>query len=165
MLLFCHVKRWTLVHVLYWGGSRAIFPPVRRIHCISAPILTLPGLHCTYCEDGELDTPSASMKLSLGVATMYSKFPQDIDSKDDGDRQPAVIDSHVDNVLPMYAARNSDIGDGCEEKFNGGPENYKGASLVQMAFLQLMTQKVMQAVANCPDALKLMDSDSRTDKE
>jgi hypothetical protein len=96
---------------------------------------------------------------------MYSKFPQDIGSNDDSDQQPTVVEFNVDNVVPMYAARNSDVGEFRQEKFKNSPENYQGASLVQMAFLQLMTQKVMEAVANCPDALKLMDSDSRPDQE
>ena len=98
---------------------------------------------------------------------MFSKIPYDPITN--GDQSPDV-DREVDNVLLSQSVKDAHVEQDApveqeahvEQDDNESSDNSIepdiGISAVHMAFLQLMTQKVMEANAKCPDTLKLLNT-------
>ena len=97
---------------------------------------------------------------------MYSRFPQDRASSDDSDSQSTDIEQLTDKVISINCDQNIDaIRTLMGEATENAPGAALGANTAQMAYLQLMTQKVMDAVVNNPDVIKLMNSAIRKDQD
>ena len=98
---------------------------------------------------------------SAGVANMFSKIPYYPNTS--GDQSPDV-DREVDNVLLSQSVKDAHVEQEAPVKNDNNESNDNsiepdiGISAVHMAFLQLMTQKVMEANAKCPDTLKLLNA-------
>ena len=86
---------------------------------------------------------------------MFSKIPYDPITN--GDQSPDV-DREVDNVLLSLSVKDAHVEQDDNESSDNSIEPDIGISAVHMAFLQLMTQKVMEANAKCPDTLKLLNA-------
>lgn len=89
---------------------------------------------------------------------MYSRSPSDGDSCDDSVHRLANTDCDVE---PVDRTSDSGISHIAREE----SDLDQGPSVLQMAFLQLMTQKVIEATANCPEVLEQLNSNIRTDKD
>jgi len=70
-----------------------------------------------------------------------------MESDEDGGRQ---LDS--DSVVPISQVQCND---------DGESDTDQSLTLVQVAFLELMTRKVIEAAADCPDVLKLLNESVR----
>lgn len=95
---------------------------------------------------------------------MFSKIPQNIGSANDAVNQPAEFDREVDEQTREHSDRHSDVVHQCHGNASELSSAESVASVAQMAFLQLMARKVMEATVNSPEAVKLMNSAIRRDK-
>ena len=97
---------------------------------------------------------------------MLSKFPQDGASNDEDDNRSTVVEIDADEVISIHCDKLPNGGQSpIEEPSGHAPGAVLGANTAQMAYLQLMTQKVMDAVANNPDVLKIINSAIRNDQD
>ena len=97
---------------------------------------------------------------------MYSRFPQDRATSDDNNSQLSDVEQLTDKVISINCDQNIDaIRTLIAEATDNAPGAALGANTAQMAYLQLMTQKVMYAVVNNPDVIKLMNSAIRKDQD
>lgn len=110
---------------------------------------------------------------------MYNRIPPDGIASEDG-IQTAVetdcggnaLEHIVENILEriddvQHIDSNSCHGqsDILQENTVSKVDSDQDASVLQMAFIQMMTQKVLEATRNHPDILEQVNSKIRTDRE
>ncbi len=95
---------------------------------------------------------------------MYSKFSKDSASSGDSAHESGNVncDSESPDIDDRHAS--NDVSQVIHEKALGGSDFSQGPSVLQMAFLRLMTQKVIEATANNSAVLKDLNARIRKDR-
>lgn len=100
---------------------------------------------------------------------MFSRFPSDKGYSDEDNHQTADTDAaangEFDNVVAFDRSQLKSATTPDLETTELDPDWDSSQSVMQLAFIRLMTQKVIEATANCPDVMKHMNSSIRRDQD